>query len=105
RQQRRRLVERVGGHAPPDRATQAMVLAFLPRRAIPRFVAAPERPDLIDGLGTGHLAEILEEDRDRLHPVAVTVDHRVLQPGAYLRRSMLDGHDPPLQESSHHRAE
>ena len=74
-QKRRGLVARVGRNAPPDRAAQPFVLALPPVAAIPLVVPTPQRAHLVDRAGTAHVAQIVEEDRDRLEPMAVAIDH------------------------------
>jgi hypothetical protein len=56
------------------------------------LIALPQRSDLIDRSSASHFAEVLEENRNRLHPVAVAIDHRVLQPGVDLFGSTAHGH-------------
>src|SRR5207247_2243246 len=75
RKKRRGLVARVGRNAPPDRAPQPLVLTLLRATAIPLGVPAPHRAQVINRARAAHVAQILEEDRDRLEPMAVAVNH------------------------------
>ena len=83
------LVARVGRRAPPDRAAQALVLALVPAHPIPLVVPPPERAQLIDRARPARLAQPLQENRDRLDPVAVAVDDRMLKLRADARCRML----------------
>src|SRR6185295_4603805 len=76
-EKRRGLVACVGRNAPPDRAAQPFVLALPPVAAIPLLVPAPQRAHLVDRARTARVAQTVEEDRDRLEPMAVAIDHGV----------------------------
>ena len=95
RKKRSGLVARVGRRAPPDRAAQALVLALVPAHPIPLVVPPPERAQLIDRARPARLAQPLQENRDRLDPVAVAVDDRMLKLRADARCRML--HLPSLR--------
>jgi hypothetical protein len=85
RDHRGRAVERGGGLAPPRRAGGAPIQPLGRRHVVPAAV------DVLGGLlhePLGHrrtrgLAEVIEEDRHRLEPVAVAVDDGVIELGAH----------------------
>src|SRR5215212_10563004 len=81
---------------PPDGSAQTMVLTFLSACLVPLLARAPDRPHLVDRCKAAHIAQILEENRDRLHPVSVAIDHGVIQSRTDLCRSMRHGRLPLL---------
>ena len=81
-------VERAGGLPPPRRPHEAPVEPVGRRGVVPGGVGRllHELLDRARHLRPGHVAEIVEEDRDRLQPVPVPVDHRVSELRPHLRR-------------------
>lgn len=48
------------------------------------MISLPQCSHPVDGLSAAHFAQVLEKDRHRFQPVAVAVDHGMLQAGVYL---------------------
>jgi hypothetical protein len=93
RQQRSGLVEGLAGDAPPVASPGAIVLTLRPGGAVPHVIALPERSHPVDRLSAAHFTQVLEKDRHRFQPVAVTVDHRMFQAGVYFSGAIFHRHE------------
>ncbi len=81
RDHRRRAIQGAGGLAPPRRAGGPAVEPLGRRHVVPAAVDVRRRhlPESLDDRRPGDLAEVVEEDRHRLEPVSVAVDHGMVE--------------------------
>ena len=79
-------VAHVDRDAPVRRAAEPALPSLLDRELVPPVEAVPvARAELVDIGGAADLGDVVEVDREELDPVAIGVDHRVVELGAHLR--------------------
>ena len=78
-------VQRIAG-LPPPRGPMGTALHALGRRHLVPARVLGLLHELVDDGGAAHVAQEVEEDRDGLEPVAIAVDHRVIELRAHRRR-------------------
>src|SRR5437867_3335771 len=76
---------RVAGLTPPGGPMRTALHPLGRRHLVPARVLGLLHELVHDG-GAAHVAEEVEEDRDGLEPMAVAVDHRVIELRAHRRR-------------------